>query len=172
MTMHTSMITLGAACGKCFGPLVQNHPHLVAAGLFVAGALFGFAFAKLFCGGKKKSQGGRKPRGGDQSRAREAARRIDEARVPIPAGSVEIYVGNLSYDMNDDQLRKTFEEFGKVDTVRVVLNRFNGKSKGFGFVVMPNRPEAESAIAALNNREVLGREIRVNEAKNTIKESE
>ena len=90
--------------------------------------------------------------------------------MPIPAGSVEISVGNLSYDMNDDQLRKTFEAFGKVDTARVVLNRFNGRSKGFGFVVMPNRPEAEAAIAALNNKDVLGREMRVNEAKNTIKE--
>ena len=89
---------------------------------------------------------------------------------PIPAGSVELYVGNLSYDMTEDQLRQTFEAFGKVDSVRVVLNRFNGKSKGFGFVVMPNRPEAEAAIADLNNKAVLGRELRVNEAKNTIKE--
>ena len=58
-----------------------------------------------------------------------------------------------------------------VVTVRVVTNHFNGKSKGFAFVVMPNRPEAEAAIAALDNKEVLGRPMRVNEAKNTLKES-
>ncbi len=167
--MDTSMIVMGAACGKCCGPLVQNHPHLVAAGLFAAGVLVGLALAKMF-GGKKKSAAPARPQ--RQTSQRKEPRRQDEARVPIPAGSVEIYVGNLSYDMGDDQLRKTFEAFGKVDTARVVLNRFNGKSKGFGFVVMPNRPEAEAAIAALNNKEVLGREIRVNEAKNTIKESD
>lgn len=169
--MDTSMIVLGtAACGKCCGPLVQSHPHLVAAGLFIAGAVAGFACAKLFCGGGKKQNCSRSQRA-DQSRGRDQ-RRQDETRIPIPAGSVEIYVGNLSYDMNDDQLRKTFEAFGKVDSVRVVLNRFNGKSKGFGFVVMPNRPEAEAAIAALNNKSVLGRDLRVNEAKNTFKEAE
>ena len=165
------MLMMGAAeCGKCCGPLVKSHPHLVAAGIFAAGALAGFVCAKMFGGGKK---------GTASPAARPAApgkgpapRRLppSETRVPIPAGSVEIYVGNLSYDMNDDQLRKTFEAFGKVDTARVVLNRFNGRSKGFGFVVMPNRPEAEAAIAALNNKDVLGREMRVNEAKNTIKE--
>ena len=91
-----------------------------------------------------------------------------ETRMPIPAGSVEIYVGNLSYELTEAQLRETFEAFGKVDSARVVTNRFNDKSKGFGFVVMPNRAEAEAAIAALNDKEILGRKMRVNEAKNTV----
>ena len=167
--MDTSLILAGADCGKCCGPLVQNHPHLVAAGLFIAGVVFGLVCAKFFVGKKNMRQGARPQRGVESSRPKEP-RRPPEPRTPIPAGSVEIYVGNLSYDMNDEQLRKTFEAFGKVDSVRVVLNRFNGKSKGFGFVVMPNRPEAEAAIADLNNKAVLGRELRVNEAKNTIKE--
>jgi len=167
--METSLVFAAAACGKCMGPLVQSHPHLVAAGLFAAGAVAGFVCARVLCGKKRSAGGpGRVQRAGDQ-RPKEM-RRPPEPRTPIPAGSVEIYVGNLSYDMNDDQLRKTFEAFGKVDSARVVLNRFNGKSKGFGFVVMPNRPEAEAAIAALNNKDVLGREMRVNEARNTIKE--
>lgn len=170
--MDTSLIMAAAACGKCCGPLVQNHPHLVAAGLFAAGAVVGFACAKLIGGKKKRPQGAQRPqRSGDASRPKEMMRRSSEARVPIPAGSVEIYVGNLSYDMAEEQLRKTFEEYGKVDSVRLVLNHYNGKSKGFAFVVMPNRSEAEAAIAALNNKEVLGRPMRVNEAKNTIKES-
>ena len=166
--MDTSLIMAAATCGKCCGPLVQNHPHLVAAGLFAAGAVAGFACAKFF-GGKKKSQPQRPQRSADSSRPKE--RRPSESRAPIPAGSVEIYVGNLSYDMTEDQVRKTFEEFGKVDTVRVVSNHFTGKSKGFAFVVMPNRSEAEAAIAALDNKEVLGRPMRVNVARNTIKES-
>lgn len=175
--MDATMMMLGAAeCGKCMGPLVQSHPHLVAAGLFAAGALAGFACAKVF-GGKKAAsaeQAARPPHPAAKSsgKQQQTVRRPPETHAPIPAGSVEIYVGNLSYDMNDEQLLKEFEAFGKVDSARVVQNRFNGRSKGFGFVVMPNRQEAEVAIAALNNKDVLGREMRVNEAKNTIKAQE
>ena len=92
----------------------------------------------------------------------------EPARQPIPAGSVEIYVGNLSYDLTDEELKKLFAEYGEVSSARIVLNRFNGKSKGFGFVVMPNRSEAEKAIAAYSEKEFMGRKMRVNEAKNTI----
>jgi hypothetical protein len=83
---------------------------------------------------------------------------------------VEIYVGNLSYDMTDAQLRKEFERFGVVKSARVIENRFNHKSKGFGFVEMPNRPEAEAAIKALHDKDVMGRKMRVNEAKNKSRE--
>ncbi|MBR4616181.1 MAG: RNA-binding protein [Kiritimatiellae bacterium] len=83
---------------------------------------------------------------------------------------MEIYVGNLSYEMTDDDLKKLFVEYGTVASARVVMNRFNGKSKGFGFVVMPNRAEAEKAIAANSEKEYMGRKMRVNEAKNTITE--
>lgn len=94
-----------------------------------------------------------------------------EKRKPHPApadGSVEIYVGNLSYEMTEDQLRQAFEAYGKVNSARLITNRFNGKSKGFGFVQMPNREEADKAVAALNDKELLGRRIRCNEAKNLI----
>lgn len=83
---------------------------------------------------------------------------------------IEIYVGNLSYDMNDAQLRKEFERFGSVKSARVIENRFNHKSKGFGFVEMPNRPEAEAAIQALHDKDLMGRKLRVNEAKNKSRE--
>jgi len=79
---------------------------------------------------------------------------------------VEIYVGNLSYDMNEAQMRKEFERFGTVKSARVITHRFNHRSKGFGFVEMPNRAEAEAAIKALNNKDVMGRKLRINEAKN------
>ena len=91
-------------------------------------------------------------------------------RQPIPAGSVEIYVGNLSYELTEEQLRKEFEKFGTVGTARIVTDKNGQRSKGFGFVVMPNRPEAEAAIAAMSEKEFMGRKMRVNEARNTIKE--
>lgn len=90
-----------------------------------------------------------------------------EKRHPAPAdGSVEIYVGNLSYDLTEDQLRKAFEEYGKVNSARIITNRYNNKSKGFGFVQMPVRAEAEAAVKALNDKDILGRKMKCNEAKN------
>lgn len=92
-----------------------------------------------------------------------------EKTHPAPAdGSIEIYVGNLSYDLTEDQLRKEFEAFGKVNSARIITNRYNGKSKGFGFVQMPNREEAEKAVAALNDKDFMGRRMKCNEAKNLI----
>ncbi len=78
---------------------------------------------------------------------------------------VEIYVGNLSYDMTEEQFRKEFERFGVVKSARVIGHRTSGKSKGYGFVEMPHRKEAMVAIKALHNRDVLGRKLRVNEAR-------
>ena len=161
--MDTSLIMAAAACGKCCGPLVQNHPHLVAAGLFAAGAVAGFACAKLL-GGKKKQPAQRPQRSGDSSRSKEP-RRSSESRVPIPAGSVEIYAGNLSYDMTDDQLRGIFAKYGVVESARIITHRPSGKSKGYGFVEMPHRAEAELAVDKINNTEVMGRRIRCNEAR-------
>ena len=78
---------------------------------------------------------------------------------------VEIYVGNLSYDVRDRDLRKLFEPFGKVSSARIIANKFNGKSKGFGFVEMEDRAESLSAIRSLNGKEFRGRKTVVNEAK-------
>jgi len=79
---------------------------------------------------------------------------------------VELYVGNLSYDMTEAQMRKEFERFGTVKSSRIITHRFNHRSKGFGFIEMPNRAEAEAAIKATNGHDFLGRKLRVNEAKN------
>ena len=92
-----------------------------------------------------------------------------EKRHPAPAdGSIEIYVGNLSYELTEEALRKEFEAFGKVNYARIVTNRINGRSKGFGFIHMPNRAEVDAAIRALDDKEILGRRIRCNEAKNAV----
>lgn len=78
---------------------------------------------------------------------------------------MNIYVGNLSYDTNDDSLRKAFEAFGEVSTASVVMDRYSGRSRGFGFVEMPTKSEAIAAISGLNETELDGRSIRVNEAR-------
>jgi len=78
---------------------------------------------------------------------------------------VNIYVGNLSYNTGEDDLRNMFEAHGTVDRVSVVMDRMSGRSKGFGFVEMPNETEARAAINALNEMETEGRRIMVNEAR-------
>ena len=134
------------------------------AGALVVGFVIGHLTKRCKCSGRKHSCDGA------NRRDRKPVPRMDSARQPVPAGSVEIYVGNLSYDLTDDSLKELFAKYGEVASARIVLNRFNGKSKGFGFVVMPNRDEAEKAIAAYSEKEYMGRKMRVNEAKNTITE--
>ena len=154
-----NMMMLATACAsKCPG-------HAIVA---IVGALVvGFIVGRL----SKRGKGAEESKGGEAKRRSSERKPVvnpEPARQPIPAGSVEIYVGNLSYDLTDEELKKLFAEYGEVSSARIVLNRFNGKSKGFGFVVMPNRSEAEKAIAAYSEKEFMGRKMRVNEAKNTI----
>ncbi len=78
---------------------------------------------------------------------------------------MNIYVGNLSSDVTEDDLRQAFQGFGQVESVNIIKDRFSGMSKGFGFVEMPVKAEAEAAIAGLNGKEMKGRGINVNEAR-------
>ncbi|MBC8549485.1 MAG: RNA-binding protein [Candidatus Brocadiales bacterium] len=78
---------------------------------------------------------------------------------------MEIYVGSLPYTVTEDDLKEAFAPFGEVSSVRLVSDKFSGKSKGFGFVEMPSNEEAEAAIAALNEKDFKGRDIKVNQAK-------
>jgi cold-inducible RNA-binding protein len=84
---------------------------------------------------------------------------------------MNIYAGNLSFDVSEDELRKTFEEFGEVTEVRLIMDKFSGKSKGFGFIEMPSKEEAEKAIAELNGKDFNGRAISVNEARPKVERS-
>ena len=141
---------------------------VIAVAAFVLGAVAMCMVCRFGCScGRKKAEnqddGKRAPKKGEE--------RPFEKRKPHPApadGSIEIYVGNLSYDMTEEQLRKEFEAYGTVNSARLIINKFNGKSKGFGFVHMPNREEADKACAALNDKEILGRRMKCNEAKNLI----
>ena len=83
---------------------------------------------------------------------------------------MKIYVGNLSRDVSQDDLRIAFEAFGKVSSATIIKDMFSGESKGFGFVEMENDSEAKAAIEALNGSELNGRNIVVNEAKPKEKE--
>ena len=78
---------------------------------------------------------------------------------------MNIYVGNLSYTTTDDQLRQAFEPYGTVSAARVVFARVDNRSRGFGFVEMPNASEAKAAIEAMNGADMQGRALKVNEAR-------
>ena len=78
---------------------------------------------------------------------------------------MNIYVGNLSYDASEEELRKAFEEFGTVESVKIITDRNSGRSKGFCFVEMPSDEEGQAAIQALDGKEIQGRPLKVNVAK-------
>ncbi len=78
---------------------------------------------------------------------------------------MNIYVGNLSYGVDEDGLKQTFEEYGEVTSVKIISDKFTGRSKGFGFVEMANDEKGKEAIEALNGKEMDGRNVTVNEAR-------
>ncbi|MGI9227544.1 MAG: RNA recognition motif domain-containing protein [Gammaproteobacteria bacterium] len=78
---------------------------------------------------------------------------------------MNIYIGNLPYNTSEDDLRDLFSAHGEVSSVNVIIDRDSGRSKGFGFVEMPDKAQAESAINAINQTDVNGRSVRVNEAR-------
>lgn len=78
---------------------------------------------------------------------------------------MNIYVGNLSYNVTENDLKEAFAQFGQVSNVSVITDKFSGQSKGFGFVEMPSNAEADAAIKAMNERDLKGRSIKVNQAK-------
>jgi RNA recognition motif-containing protein len=77
---------------------------------------------------------------------------------------MDIYVGNLPYAATDNDLQELFANYGTVTSARVIMDRMTGRSKGFGFVEMPERAEADSAIEAINGSDFMGRPLRVNES--------
>ena len=78
---------------------------------------------------------------------------------------MNIYVGNFSRDVSEEDLRGAFEAFGQVASVSIIKDKFSGESRGFGFVEMAGRTEAQAAIAGLNGKELKGRTLNVNEAR-------
>ena len=78
---------------------------------------------------------------------------------------MNIYIGNLAYEITEDELRKAFEAFGQVESAKIIQDNYSGRSKGFGFVEMPEEAEAQSAIDGLDGKEMKGRTLKVNKAR-------
>jgi RNA recognition motif-containing protein len=78
---------------------------------------------------------------------------------------MNIYVGNLSYEVTEDEVKDLFSPHGEISSLSIIKDKYSGQSKGFGFIEMPNQAEAEEAIKALNESELKGRNIKVNQAK-------
>ena len=78
---------------------------------------------------------------------------------------MNIYLGNLSYEVTEQELQRAFEAFGEVESVSIIKDKFSGRSKGFGFVEMPDKANALSAINELDGKELKGRTLNVNEAR-------
>jgi len=78
---------------------------------------------------------------------------------------MNIYVGNLSYEVTEEDLQNAFEGFGQIESVKIIKDNYSGRSKGFGFVEMSNNADAQSAINGLNDKELKGRKLKVNTAR-------
>jgi len=78
---------------------------------------------------------------------------------------MNIYVGNLSYEVTEEDLKEAFESFGQIESVKIIKDNYTGRSKGFGFVEMSNNADAQSAIDGLNDKELKGRTLKVNTAR-------
>ena len=78
---------------------------------------------------------------------------------------MNIYVGNLSHDASDEDLRQAFEAFGQVTSATIIKDKFSGESRGFGFVEMPTKAEGQAAIDGLNGQDLKGRSLKVSEAR-------
>jgi RNA recognition motif-containing protein len=78
---------------------------------------------------------------------------------------MNIYVGNLSFDASEEDIQKLFSGFGQVSSVTIVRDKYSGQPRGFGFIEMPERSEAQAAIENLNGKELLGRAMNVSEAR-------
>ena len=76
---------------------------------------------------------------------------------------MKIYVGQLPYNVNESDLKELFSKFGDLESVNLIMDRYSGRSKGFGFIDMPNNSEADTAIKALNKSMLKGREVKVNQ---------
>jgi RNA recognition motif-containing protein len=77
---------------------------------------------------------------------------------------MNIYIGQLPYNVTEEELREMFLQYGEVSSLNLIMDKYSGQSKGFGFIEMPNNAEADQAIKGLNKTQMKGREIKVNQA--------
>src|SRR3989344_5513361 len=79
--------------------------------------------------------------------------------------AMKLYIGNLSFDISDEELKKVFSSFGEIEEATIIKDKFSGRSKGFGFVTFKDEESAKQAISEMNEKEIEGRALKVNEAK-------
>jgi RNA recognition motif-containing protein len=90
---------------------------------------------------------------------------VDRSTRNARGSGMNIYVGNLPYNLTEDELKAAFSQFGEVSSASIIMDKMSGQSKGFGFVEMPENSEADEAIKALNESALNGRNIKVNQAR-------
>ena len=132
---------------------------------FAAGILVGREMPRQKKAGGRGGRTRRGGRGGQTARKKPAPQAKRTARSNGNRDATELYVGNLPYDTSDKDVRKAFERFGRVVSVRLIENRQSGKPKGFGFVEMADERKADAAISAMNGADFQGRALVVNAAK-------
>ena len=133
----------------------------MAATACLAGLVVGLILGRMSAG-----IGARAPRA-RASRARGGDADVDDA---FTGEGIELYVGNLSYDMTEPELKKTFGAYGDVLSVRIIKNKFNDRSKGYGFIEMAAQAGADKAVKAMHGKDVMGRKMVVNEARSRSRE--
>ncbi len=133
----------------------------------VAGLVVGFIVGRLSgrCGA---SDGGARVSSGGRARASSGS--DDGEDSGFTGEGIELYVGNLSYDMTEAELKKTFGAYGEVLSVRVIKNKFNDRSKGYGFIEMAEQSGADKAVKAMHGKDIMGRKLVVNEARSRSRE--
>ena len=125
---------------------------MISAATAVAGFVIGYVAGKSGSAPAKKSGGNRK------------------SKKVYSGSGVELYVGNLSYDIDDNMLTKEFASFGKVVSARVIKNKYNDRSRGYGFVEMANDKDADKAVKATHGKDILGRKLVVNVARSNSRD--
>lgn len=96
---------------------------------------------------------------------------LDEGGIE-PGDGIELYVGNLSYDLSEKELIKAFSAHGKVLSARIIKNKFNSRSKGYGFLEMATQAGSDKAVAAMHGKELKGRKLVVNEARSRSRDKD
>jgi len=152
-------------------------PMAATAGL--AGLVVGLILGRLSVGlGKSvraSSRASSRASGGASSgassgRPRAASESDDGEDGGFTGEGIELYVGNLSYDISEAELKKTFGAYGDVLSVRIIKNKFNDRSKGYGFVEMAVQAGADKAVKAMHGKDIMGRKLVVNEARSRSRE--
>jgi len=108
--------------------------------------------------------------GASSGRPRAASESDDGEDGGFTGEGIELYVGNLSYDISEAELKKTFGAYGDVLSVRIIKNKFNDRSKGYGFVEMAVQAGADKAVKAMHGKDIMGRKLVVNEARSRSRE--